>query len=152
MWSFSLKLMKTKEEWLQWVYSEDPNRLIYRMDDLEFPELDSLIRSGILVGRNQERWAKPMWMTDKQVFCCYGRMFTILEIYPMYDWQAPHDIKGVRVLILDIDDGDNFYTLETTDISVVNDTIEFLKNKHPGPILDTQSLLNDLEKIGFKPD
>lgn len=127
------------------------DELIYRMDDMQYPELQSLISSGLIYTPNEDHYGycMPKWVSDNTVFSLYNRIFTVLRIRRLYHYKTK-ELTCVRVTIDDIDDGDNDYDFPISSPEKATQLVEFFKTKYePNPILDTVELLKDLTEKGF---
>ena len=136
----------TTNQWLQWIYSdrEGGNNLLYDMDNWPYPILENLIREVDLFVNNYWNFNCPLWLDDTKVFSVYNRLFTILRVANLG--------KAVRVMVDDVDDGDNVYILECNNhqeaMSMTWEVYsEFAKDK---TVLACSLMLELLTEWGFK--
>lgn len=110
----SKEQIERREQVLQKIYSkkpEDIHRLLWDMDMMPFSELNELISAGITYEEphNAGGFCMPRWMSDTDGFNMYNRFFTILNMFKLMNGKK---LIGVRIIVEDIDDGDNSYTLD----------------------------------------
>jgi hypothetical protein len=154
-----LPLPQTSDEWLNYIFTvargaQGEDCLIYKMDDMQYPELQSLISSGVIYPPNLEPkgYCMPKWVSDNRVFSLYNRLFTVLTIQRSIHFKE-NTLNGVRIRICDVDDGDEVYRFETTDSDKATEVVEYFKNKYSeNPVLDCDELKQDLNNFNFKRD
>jgi len=143
-------MLQTKEEWEQYVNSHVGfNGLIYHMDGLSFPELNSLIQSGAEFNSPYFgfSWGRPVWLSikDHPEIETYSRLFSVLKIY-----RQNYKSEYLCVIVADIDDGDNCWNHEPAPMDMEDAIcLEFME-KFGKPILDIEELLLWLKKNNFK--
>jgi hypothetical protein len=150
---------KDASEWLNFIFTrgigqKGEDRLVYVMDDMQYPELQSLISSGVSYppSGDPKGYCMPKWVSDNRLFDLYNRLFTVLQIERSLHWKEKVLI-GIRVRIQDIDDGDEVYLFETNDGSKADEIVEYFKNKYSeNPVLDTAALREDFTTLNFKRD
>ena len=154
-----LPLPQTSDEWLNYIFTvargvKGEDCLMYRMDDMQYPELQSLISSGVIYPPNGDPkgYCMPKWVSDNSLFSLYNRLFTVLTIERSINWKE-NTLNGVRIRVWDIDDGDEVYRFITADIDKANGVVEYFKNKYAeNPVLNCAALKEDFEKFNFKRD
>jgi hypothetical protein len=147
---------KDASEWMNYIYTHARGQhghddLIYHMDNMQYPELQSLISSGLIYAPNEDHngYCMPKWVSNNITFSLYNRIFTILRIRRLFNHKT-NELSCVRVTVDDIDDGDNDYDFATPSQEEATKLIEFFKSKYEAnPVLDTAELLRDLTEKGF---
>lgn len=141
----------SEEEILNKIYSiKDLTRgtkaLVSKLDQLSFPELNNVISKVQFITLDfsiRKCYLKPMWLSNKNTFFSYGRLFTVL-IFSVYD-------EKIYINIDDIDDGDMIYRLDIYDPELLNQEVSRLQSMfYSNTILDCKLLTEYLNNNGYK--
>jgi len=141
---------KTKEEWEQLIYSRQNgvNGLIWDMAEMSFPELNSLISSNVNFIKRQNdmiSFMKPCWLSDRNKFDTYGRLFTIISCFKIGTGQN----EILKVMLEDVDDGDNSWIYEDK-LNFENVQQQVINIFGKTEILDCENFEKTIKSLGFK--
>jgi hypothetical protein len=104
------KANDTKEDTLNKIFSlrdlnTDRRTLMFELSKLSYPELNNAINNINIVyleSKHIKTYMKPLWLSNKCEFFCYGYLFTVLRICVT--------INKLSIIVDDIDNGENNFT------------------------------------------
>jgi len=104
------KANDTKEDILNKIYSlrnlnTNHRTFMFELSRLSYPELNNVISNAdslYLESKYNKTYMKPLWLSDKNEFFCYGYLFTVLHICVT--------INRLSIIVDDVDNGENCFT------------------------------------------